>query len=50
MRPDDAPPIEVQAGVSSNLSDADVADQPSAAGDQGDDTGGAGDNVDTDAL
>ena len=25
MRPDDAPPIEVQAGVSSNLSDADVA-------------------------
>jgi hypothetical protein len=32
--------------VSSNLSDADVADQPSAAADQGDDTGGAGDDVD----
>jgi hypothetical protein len=46
MRPDDAPPLEVQAGVSSNLSDADVADKPSAAGDQGDDTGGAGDDVD----
>jgi hypothetical protein len=48
MRPDDAPPIEVQAGVSSNLSDADLADQRKTAGDQGD-AGGA-DDVDTDAL
>jgi hypothetical protein len=39
MRPDDEPPLEVQAGVSSNLSDADLADQ-------GDEVGGADDDVD----
>jgi hypothetical protein len=49
MRPDDAPPLEVQAGVSSNLSDDDLADQRATAGDQDDDADGAGDNVDADA-
>jgi hypothetical protein len=46
MRPDDAPPLEVQAGVSSDLSDADLADLPMTAGDQGDDTGVDDDNAD----
>jgi hypothetical protein len=46
MRPDDAPPLEVQAGVSSNLSDADLADQRTTAGDQGDEVGGTDDDVD----